>query len=127
MPSLKTMSKEAKDEAVCTLAALLLHDAGAEINADKLNEVITASGNSVEKYWPGMFAGLVSKVDVPALITASTAPSAGGSGGGAAAAPAAAAKTEKKEEKPKKEEKKEEAVEVGGADLFGGGGGGGKY
>ena len=121
MPALKTLSKEAKDEAVCTLAALLLHDAGAEITADKLNEVITASGNSVEKYWPGMFAGLVAKVNVAELIKSSTAPGAGGAGP-AAAAPAAEAKAEKKEEKPKKEEKKEEPAEVGGADLFGGGG-----
>lgn len=126
------MSKAAKDEAVCTLAALLLKDAGAEITADKLNEVITASGNSVEKYWPGMFASLLAKVNVDSLIASSTAPGAGGSGGGgggaAAAAPASAGGDKKEEKKEKKEEKKEEPAEtVSSADLFGGGGGGGKY
>lgn len=125
MPGIKDMSKSAKDEAVCTLAALILHDAGAEITADKLNEVITASGNSVEKYWPGMFAGLVAKADVASLIKSSTAPGSGSAAPAAGgAAPAAGAKEEKKE---KKEEKKEEPAEVvTGGDLFGGGGGG-KY
>ena len=130
MPSLTALSKESKDEAVTTLAALLLHDAGAEITADKINEVISASGNSVEKYWPGMFAALVAKTDINALITASTAPGASGGGGGGAAAPAAAAAkggdkkaADKPAEKPKE---KEPEVEVTGGDLFGGGGGG-KY
>jgi len=125
MPALKDLSKEAKDEIVTTLAALLLHDAGAEVTGDKINEVITASGNSVEKYWPGMFAGLVAKTKIDDLIASSTAPGAGGNGGGAAAAaPAAgdnkdAKAADKKEAKP---EKKEEAaeVDVGGGDLFGG-------
>jgi len=127
MTGIKAMSKESKDEAVTTLAALLLFDAGAEVTADKLNEVISASGNSVEKYWPGMFAGLVGKADINSLIAASTAPGASGGGGGAApAAAAGGAKEEKKDAKPAKEEKKEEAVEVTGGDLFGGGGGG-KY
>jgi large subunit ribosomal protein LP1 len=129
MPGLKGLSKEGKDEVVTTLAALLLHDAGAEITSDKISEVISASGNSVEKYWPGMFAGLLAKADVSALISSSTAPGAGGGGGGAPAAAGAAPAAEKKDEKKeKKEEKKEEpAAEVAGAgDLFGGGGGG-KY
>lgn len=129
MPGLKDLSKEGKDEVVTTLAALLLHDAGAEVTSDKISEVISASGNSVEKYWPGMFAGLLAKADIAALIASSTAPGSGGGGGGAApaagGAPAAADKKEEKKEK--KEEKKEEPAEVAGAgDLFGGGGGG-KY
>ena len=121
---LKDLSKESKDEMVTTLATLLLHDAGAEITGDKISEVIEASGNSVEKYWPGMFASLASKADISALISSSTAPGAGGSasGSGAAAAPAAAPAAKKEE--AKKEEKKEEPAEVAGAgDLFGGGGG----
>lgn len=129
MPGLKDLSKSSKDEIVTTLAALLLHDAGAEITGDKLNEVITASGNSVEKYWPGMFAGLLAKADIAALIASSTAPGAGGSAAPAAGGAAPAAGGDKKDAKAeKKEEKKEEAAEidVGGGDLFGGGGGG-KY
>jgi len=129
MPGLKDLSKSSKDEIVTTLAALLLHDAGAEITGDKISEVISASGNEVEKYWPGMFAGLLAKADIAALIASSTAPGSGGSGAAPAAAAGAAAPAggDKKEEK-KKEEKKEEAAEidVGGGDLFGGGGGG-KY
>jgi ribosomal protein L12E/L44/L45/RPP1/RPP2 len=135
--SLKDMSKAEHDEKVTTLAALLLIDAGAEVTADKIGEVITASGNSVDKYWPGLFASLLAKADVNAIITSSTAPGAvgGGGGGGGGAAPDAkkddAKKDDKKggdDKKGKEKEPKEEPVEVAGAgDLFGGGGGGGKY
>lgn len=119
MPALKDLSKEQKDELVTTLATLLLHDAGAEVTGDKISEVIAASGNSVEKYWPGMFASLVSKTNIDDLIKSSTAPGSGGASKAAGAAPAAAGK---KDVKPVKEEKKEEPVEVdvGGGDLFGG-------
>lgn len=126
MPGISELSKASKDEMVTTLAALLLHDAGAEVTGDKIAEVISASGNDVEKYWPALFAGLLSKVDVDELIKSSTGPGSGGGGGGGGAAPAAGggggdAPAEKKEEK-KKEEPAE--IDVGGGDLFGGGGGG---
>jgi len=106
-----------------TLAALLLHDAKAEVSADKIKAVLAAAGVAdVPAYLPSMYASLLAKEDVSKLILSSTAP-----GGGPSAAPAAAAaggaapaKAEaKKEEKPKKEEKKEEEVDVGGGDLFG--------
>ena len=125
MPGIKDLSKASKDEMVTTLSALLLHDAGAEVTAEKLEEVITASGNDVEKYWPDLFANLLGKVDVDELIKSSTGPGSGGGGGGAAPAAAAAggaaAPAEAKEEKKKKEEPAE--IDVGGGDLFGGGGG----
>lgn len=112
------LSKESKDEAVMSLAALVLFDAGAEITADKLEEVVAASGNSVEKYWPAMFAGLVAKTNVDALLKASLAPGSGGGAAapaaGGAAKPAAAAK---EEAKPKEEAAE---VDVGGGNLFGG-------
>merc|ERR1712166_1721058 len=50
------LSKQQKDELVCTYAALMLHDGELEISEDKLKKVITASGNAVEGYWPGLFA-----------------------------------------------------------------------
>ena len=130
--SLATLSPAEHDERVVSLAALLLFDAGAEITADKLSEVIAASGNTVEKYWLGMFAALLAKSDVKAILASTTSPGSGGGGGGGGAAPAPAAgggkKDDKKDEKKeKKEEKpKEEEVNVAAGDLFGGGGGG-KY
>ncbi len=127
--AITTLSPQEKDERVTTLAALLLHDAGAEISAEKINEVITASGNSVAKYWPGLFASLLKKTDVGKLIERTSAPgSGGGAAAPAAAAPAAKGGKEEKEAPKAKEEKKkeEEPADVGGGDLFGGGGGG-KY
>merc|ERR1712188_280633 len=114
----KMASKEASalsaaehDELCCSYAALMLHDDGLEITSEKLSAVIKASGNTVEPYWPMLFAKALKSANVGDLLTqvASAGPA-----GGAAAGPAAAA-----EEAPK-EEKKEEAVEevdMGG--LFG--------
>lgn len=77
--------------------------------------MIKASGNTVEGYWPGLFAKALVGQDITKLLanvgTAAAAPAAGA--GAAAAGGAAAA-----EEKPKEEEP-EEDVDMG--DLFGGG------
>lgn len=107
------ISKEAHDEACCTYAALLLHDAEVEITAEKISEVIAASGNEVESYWPGLFAGLLKKVDVAELVANSAKP---GSGGGAAAGGAAGG--EAAEEEKEEEEEVAEAVDGAGG-LFG--------
>ncbi|ETV74779.1 hypothetical protein H257_10853, partial [Aphanomyces astaci] len=112
------ITKEQHDELAVSYAALVLFDGDAEITSEALSNVITASGNEVEPYWPTLFAGLLSKEGkLLELITS------GGGIGGAAAAPAAgaaaggaAAKEEKKEEK-----KEEEDADLGGGmDMFGG-------
>jgi len=123
------LSKGEHDEACVTYAALLLHDAGAELTSDKLAEVISASGNQVDGYWCPIFAKMLKEVNVGDLITAVGSPGGGGGGGeapagGAAPADAGAAaggkKDDKKDDKKeKKEEKKEEEVDVGGGNLFG--------
>ena len=90
------LSKQQKDELVCTYAALMLHDGELEISEDKLKKVITASGNSVEGYWPGLFAKALKGKNIADLLAnagASAAPVA------AAAAPAEAAKDDKKGKK----------------------------
>jgi large subunit ribosomal protein LP1 len=74
------LSKAQKDELVCTYAALLLHDGELEITEEKLNKVISASGNSVEGYWPGLFAKALKGRNINDLIS-----------NAAAAAPVAAA------------------------------------
>jgi large subunit ribosomal protein LP1 len=63
------LSKAQKDELVCTYAALLLHDGELEITEEKLNKVISASGNSVEGYWPGLFAKALKGRNVNDLIS----------------------------------------------------------
>ncbi|GBG28507.1 60S acidic ribosomal protein P1 [Hondaea fermentalgiana] len=115
--SLAELSREEHDEACCVYAALILQDAGAEITADKISELVSASGNEVEAYWPSLFAGLLSKVDVNELIMNST--KVGGGGGGAGGAGGAAAGGEEAAEEEKEEEEEEE-VDVGGGGLFGG-------
>ena len=93
------LSKQQKDELVCTYAALMLHDGELEISEDKLKKVITASGNSVEGYWPGLFAKALKGKNVGDILAnagqAAAAPVA-------AAAPADAGQTEDKKEDKKK-------------------------
>ncbi len=90
------MSKAEHDELCCVYAALLLFDDKVDITADKLNKVITASGNSVEGYYPEFFAKYLSSVDLNSLISSVGA-------GPAVAAPAqtTVAAVEKKDDKGK--------------------------
>merc|ERR1719163_411550 len=99
----KDLSKADHDELCCSYAALMLHDDGVEITAEKLAKVIKASGNEVEPYWPMLFAKALKSADVNNLLT--SVASAGGCGAGPAAAAGGAA------EAPKEEEKKEEVEE----------------
>lgn len=109
------LSKQQKDELVCTYAALMLHDGELEISEDKLKKVITASGNAVEGYWPGLFAKALKGKNIADML-ANAGSSAPASAAPVAAAGGAPAKEEKKAEK-KKEEEPEEDLDMG--DLFG--------
>jgi len=80
------LSEEQKDELVCTYAALILHDDGAEITADNMTKLIKASGNNVEAYWPMLYAKMLGGKNVSDLLSIG----GGGGGGGAAAGGAAA-------------------------------------
>merc|ERR1712100_700514 len=106
------LSQAEHDELCCSYAALMLHDDGVEITAEKLNAVIKASKNTVEPYWPMLFAKALKTANVGDLLTqvASAGPAAGPAAAGGAGG---AAEEEKKEEK--KDE--EEDVDMGG--LFG--------
>ena len=68
------------------MAALILHDGGAEITGDNIQALLNASNNKVAPYWPGLFAGLLKDGRIEKLIF-----SLGVGGGAAAAAPAAVA------------------------------------
>lgn len=118
-----SLTKAERDELCCVYAGLLLFDDNVEITADKLNKVVTASGNTVESYYPEFFANWFNNNDVNALLN-----SIGSAGAVAASAPATSAPAgdDKKggdKGKGKKEEKKEEPAEeedAGGfGDLFG--------
>ena len=115
--AVSALKKEEKDRLVCTYAALILHDGDLEISEEKLSKVIKASGNTVEGYWPGLYAKALKGQDVSALLanvgSASAGPAAAAGGDAGAAAGGEAPKEAKKEEEP------EEDVDMG--DLFGGG------
>ena len=89
------LSKQNKDELVCTYAALLLHDGELEITEEKLNKVISASGNSVEGYWPGLFAKALKGRNVNDLISNAAQSAAPVASGPVATGNAAPAETKK--------------------------------
>ncbi|KAI9325535.1 60s acidic ribosomal protein-domain-containing protein [Obelidium mucronatum] len=96
-------------EAALVYAALILHDDGLEITADKLSTLVAAAGVEVESIWASLFAKALDGKDVGSFLFAV------GSGSGAAAAPAAGAAPAAAEAAApaagKKEEKKEEKEE----------------
>lgn len=98
--AVSALSKQEHDELACTYAALLLHDGDLEISEEKLKKVLTASNNSVEGYWPGLFAKALKGRDVADMLA-----NAGSSAAPVAAAAAAPAAPAKEEKKAKKEEK----------------------
>jgi len=115
-----TVSDAEKQELLCTLAALILHDDKAPITGENIQKLITASGANVEPYWPKLFASLLDGKDLGSmLLSASAAPAPGAGGAAPAAAAGGAADKKKEEEKPKKEEKpKEESGGDMGFSLF---------
>merc|ERR1712137_608666 len=96
------------DELACSYAALMLHDDGLEITSEKLSAIIKASGNTVEPYWPMLFAKALKSAKVGDLLTAvaSAGPAAGPAAAGGAGAVVEEEKVEKKDE--------EEDVDMGG-------------
>merc|ERR1712093_39860 len=103
------------DEQAVTYAALILHDAGLELNADNLNAITKAAGVSVASYWPSLFERALAGKDLDDFIMnagagAGPAPAAGGAAAGGAAAAA--------EPEPEEEEEEEESEDMG-FDLFG--------
>ncbi|CAI8041030.1 60S acidic ribosomal protein P1 [Geodia barretti] len=109
-------------ELACVYSALILHDAGVPISADKIKTLVKAAGIDVEPIWPSLFAKALEGKDIGSLIcnvgsgaaAAAAAPAAGGGGGGGGGE--TATNEEKKEEK--KEEEEEESDDDMGFGLF---------
>ena len=100
---IKSLSKEEKDKMVCTYAAMLLHDGGVKVTEEKMTKLISASGNQVEGYWPGLFAKALVGRDIDALIN-STGGDAGAAVDAGAAAPVEEAKGGDKKDAKKKDD-----------------------
>ncbi|CAK9028670.1 unnamed protein product [Durusdinium trenchii] len=117
------LSKEEQDELLCTYAALVLHDDGAEITPQNMTNLIKAAGCNVEGYWPLLMSKMISNVGMDTLIKLGSGAGGGGGGGGGGGAAAGGggggggggdAATEEK--KKVEEEEEEEDMEF---DLFG--------
>merc|ERR1712232_1379309 len=63
--------KQQQDELLCTYAALILHDDGASITAEKMQTLIKAAGCQVEAYWPMLFSRMIASVGMTNLIAMS--------------------------------------------------------
>jgi large subunit ribosomal protein LP1 len=109
------------DELACIYAALILHDDGISITADKIATILKAAGVSVEPYWPTLFAKALDGIDVGSLLgnlgAAASTVGAGVAVGGGGAGVAAAAPAAEEEKEEVKEEKKEESDEESDEDM----------
>jgi large subunit ribosomal protein LP1 len=61
MPLSFQISGSEKDQLVVSLAALLLHDCGADLSSENIDSVVQASNNKVPAYFPSLFAGFIDK------------------------------------------------------------------
>merc|ERR1712072_1195131 len=82
--------KMSSAELGCTYAAMILHDDGVAVTADKLKSLMDAAGVEYESYWPSIFEKSLGEQDLDKLLTTPAV------GGGAAAGAAAAVEEEKK-------------------------------
>jgi large subunit ribosomal protein L12 len=99
-------------------AAMLLHDAGKEINEENLTQVLTAAGVKVETVRVKALVASLAEVKIDEAIK--SAPTMMAAPATAPAAPAADAKPkEEKKEKKEDEKQKEEAALEGLGALFG--------
>ncbi len=78
MPFSFQVTGSEKDQLVVSLAALLLHDSGADVSADNLQAVVNASGNTVPAYYPTLYASFIEKAG--GVNKFLVGPSAGGAG-----------------------------------------------
>ena len=97
----------------CTYAALILHDDGQEVTADKISAVVSASGLELEPYWSGLFAKFLEQKSVGDLI--SNVGAGGGGGGGVGAAAGGDAGGDAAAAAPEEEEEEEAEMDF---DLF---------
>ncbi|KAL6123013.1 hypothetical protein ACLB2K_075536 [Fragaria x ananassa] len=101
-------------EIACSYAAMILHDDGIPITAEKIATLLKSANVNVEAFWPNLFAKLAEKKDLGELTMNV------GCGGGAAApvgmaAAATAAAPAAEEKKPEPEEESDDDM---GISLF---------
>merc|ERR1712072_696433 len=90
-----------------TYAAMILHDDGVAVTADKLKSLMDAAGVEYESYWPSIFEKSLGEQDLDKLLT--TPAVGGGSAAGGAAEGGAAAAVEEEKKKSSSEDEDIEA------------------
>jgi large subunit ribosomal protein LP1 len=80
------LSQQDIAQLACTYAALILHDDGQDVTADKISALVKAAGVKVESYWPKMFAKALSGQSISSFFNFGGAVA---SGPAATSAPAA--------------------------------------
>ncbi|CAI5706881.1 hypothetical protein KXD40_006073 [Peronospora effusa] len=114
---MSTITKEQHDELCVAYASMILFDGEHEITSEAIMNVLQASGNEVELYWPSLFSSLLSKEGKILELISSGGPSSGA----AAAAPGAAAGGAEDVKVEEKVVEEEEEIDMGGGmDMFGG-------
>lgn len=84
--------------------------------ADNINALISASGNTVQSFWGGLFAKILAGQDLDSIIMK---PGVGGGGAAPAGAAPTAGGAAKAAEVKKEESSSEESVGGAGGGLFG--------
>ncbi|KAL6205775.1 hypothetical protein ACLB2K_023027 [Fragaria x ananassa] len=95
-------------EVACSYAAMILHDDGIPITAEKIATLLKSANVKVDSLWPSLFAKLSEKRDVIGDLVMNPVGSAQAPVAMAAPAAAASAAAPAVEEKKKKEEEPEE-------------------
>ena len=65
--SINDLSDAQKQELVASLSAIVVGTSGAEVNAESLSAVASASGNSLSGAWASVFASVVGKVRITSV------------------------------------------------------------
>ena len=107
-------TQQSKDLLAVTLAALVLHDNGAEITSQSLAQALKAANVNVAPQWPALYARGLEGKKIGDFLSLSS-----GSSGPAPAQAQAEAKGPAKEEKKAEAPPAEEEVDMDMGDLFG--------
>ena len=101
-------------ELACVYAALLIHDDGQEITAEKIRQILEVLGIQLESYWIDLFATYFQTHNIADLIQ-----NVNFGGSSSASAGAAVATTEAAPAAEEKKEEEEAAAPLGLDDMFG--------
>ncbi|KAG0493632.1 hypothetical protein HPP92_004626 [Vanilla planifolia] len=104
-------------EVACACAALILHDDGIPITAEKISTLVKAANITVESFWAALIAKLLEKRNIDDLVLRVGSGGTGSAVSVAAPAGLSSGVTAAQELNPAAEEKKEEPKEESDEDM----------